>query len=111
MFKVLAIVHEDISLGFSLAGVAVHEIADEQSGRDALKSATASDEYGVIIVEQSFYDSLDQRTQTELLQSTIPLLIPVPADMVWQDTEETPKDNLVARLIRQAVGYQLNIEL
>ncbi len=111
MFKVLALVHEDVGLGFSLAGVAVTEISDNESALESLRAAISSKEYGVIIVEQSFFDSIDERLQDELLHSTIPLIIPVPVEMVWRDTEKIPQDDVVARLIRQAVGYQLNIQV
>jgi hypothetical protein len=31
--------------------------------------------------------------------------------MRWREVEEVPADDYVARLIRRAVGYQLNIRL
>ena len=106
-----AVVHEDFGLGLELAGVVVSTYRDRSGAVRALREAVSSREYGIVITEQEFFDSLDPRYRKELMRRTQPLVVPVPAEMSWKDVEEIPEDDLVARLIRQAVGYQVNIQL
>ena len=47
----------------------------------------------------------------QLLSVTVPLVIAVPGALEWKETAEAPEEDYVARLIRRAVGYQLNIKL
>lgn len=111
MYKVCAIVQEDFGLGLNLAGVVVYTYREHREASKALREALSSGEYGIVIIEESFYDTLGPRFRKELMQRTRPLVVPVPAEMRWKDVEEVSEDELVARLIRQAVGYQLNIQI
>ena len=43
--------------------------------------------------------------------SKVPLVITIPGDMQWHDVETVPRDEYVAKLIRQAIGYQVDIRL
>jgi hypothetical protein len=42
---------------------------------------------------------------------TVPLIIEVPGTIQWREEQALPFDDYVARLVRRAVGYQLNIKL
>jgi len=111
LLKVLAVVQEDFGLGLNLAGVVVNTYGEQKEGMNALREALSAREYGIVIIEEQFFNSLDSRYQKDLLRNTHPLVVPIPAEMRWKDTEEISEDDLVARLIRQAVGYQLNIQV
>ena len=108
MSKLLAVVNEDLGMGFNLAGIPT--IKGENSWQ-RLKLAIDSHEFGMIIVEQELLDGLDPSLRRDLLRGTKPLIVPIPGRLAWTDVEEPSRDDLVARLIRQAVGYQLNIRL
>ncbi len=109
--KVLAVGSEDLSLGFALAGIESRPAANAAAAAEVLRSAVESGDYGIIIVDSFLMEQLDARMQTLLSKSTLPLVVTVPGEMRWRDTESVPKDDYVARLIRRAVGYRLAIKM
>jgi len=100
--KVLAILHRDLGSGFALAGVEVAAAADPDAARAALASA---------MTEEELLGGMEEAARRDLEASTVPLVIAVPGAMAWREAEEAPPDDYIARLIRRAVGYQLNIKL
>jgi vacuolar-type H+-ATPase subunit F/Vma7 len=109
--KVLALVRRDLGAGFALAGVETGLAPDAAAARAALDAALASKTYGLVIVEEELMAAMDPEARAAFGASTSPLVIEVPGAMVWREAEEGPSDDYVARLIRRAVGYQLNIKL
>lgn len=110
MYKVLAIGGADLCAGFALAGIEVCR-ADHTTAAEALSSAMRSGEYGIIIIDEDLSNEFDEMTQQRTSGRHIPLVIAVPGQMRWRDTETTSWDRRIAALIRQAVGYQLDIQL
>jgi len=100
---------EDLCLGFSLAGITVFPCAGQRDFRDLLRNAVDSREFAIIITEEELLEGLDFNLRKSLLRQTRPLIVPVQGRLVWKDAEEVSEDELIHRLIRQAVGYQLNI--
>ncbi len=111
MSRVLALLHRDLGAGFALAGVEVAVAADPAAARAALDAAMSSGSYGIVIVEQELLRGVDNAARRAYEASTVPLVIEVPGEMAWREEEEAPTDDYIARLIRRAVGYQLNIKL
>lgn len=110
MYKVLAIGNEDFCAGFALAGVETR-CAEGSLARDALAQARASGQYGVVIVDEQFSAGLDDSESLAKAAATIPVVVAVPAELRWSDVEKLGEDNYVAAMIRQAIGYQLDINL
>ena len=111
MSKALALLRQDLGAGFALAGVDVSLVTDAAGARTALDAAVASGLYGIVIVEEELMAGMGEETRKGFAASTVPLIIEVPGALAWRDIEEAPSDDYVARLIRRAVGYQLNIKL
>ena len=111
MSKALALLRQDLGAGFALAGVDVSLVTDPAETRTALDAAVASGLYGIVIVEEELMAGMGEETRKGFAASTVPLIIEVPGALAWRDIEEAPSDDYVARLIRRAVGYQLNIKL
>ena len=111
MSKALALLRRDLGAGFALAGVDVGLVTDTADTRTALDAAVASGSYGVVIVEEELMAGMEEETRKGFAASTVPLIIEVPGALAWREVEEAPSDDYVARLIRRAVGYQLNIKL
>jgi vacuolar-type H+-ATPase subunit F/Vma7 len=109
--KVLAIVSSDLGTGFALTGVEVSTAADAGAARAALESAIAGRAYALVIVEEELMAAMEPELRTAYSASTFPLVIEVSGAMAWREAAEGPSDDYVARLIRRAVGYQLNIKL
>ena len=110
MSRVLAILGEDLAAGFALAGVEVRKIRDPAAGRDALRAAIAAGVYGIIVVEEELLRSLAPESRDQIDAAAVPLVIAIPGEMLWQE-QAAPADDYVARLIKRAVGYQLNINV
>ena len=111
MSRILALVHPDLGAGFSLTGVDVGRVADTWQLRAALLAAVQGNRYGMVVVEEELMAGLDQDEHAAFEGVTLPLIIEVPGGLVWKEAAEAPAEDYVARLIRRAVGYQLNIKL
>lgn len=111
MYKVLAIVGEDLSIGFSLVGIDTHIAESPVHAAEALEEVINGDEYGIVIIDQDLASHFDEKMTECMLTSKIPLVISISGQMRWGDTEALPTDDHVAKLIRHAIGYQLNIEI
>jgi vacuolar-type H+-ATPase subunit F/Vma7 len=111
MPKVVAVLGAEAALGFALTGVEVIRVPDPAGAADALREAVENREHGLVIVEESLLDSLDAATREAALARNLPLLVPVRLGLRWASEGRAAEDDYVARLIRHAVGYQLNIQL
>ena len=111
MLKVLAISEKELARGFALAGLETLTVSDTKQASEALLKVISDGEYGIVIMDEKFSSELDKRVRIALSRSNAPMLVSIPAELKWRDTETLPPDDYVARLIRRAVGYQLNIKL
>jgi vacuolar-type H+-ATPase subunit F/Vma7 len=111
MPKVVAVLGPEAALGFALTGVEVIRVPDPAAARGLLLEALENREHGLVIVEEALLDSLDAASREAALARNVPLLIPVRLGLRWASEGQAAEDDYVARLIRHAVGYQLNIQL
>ena len=111
MPKVVAVLGPEAALGFALTGVEVIRVSDPAAARDVLLEAVGNREHGLLIVEEALLDSLDAAGREALLARNVPLIVPVRLGLRWASEGQAAEDDYVARLIRHAVGYQLNIQL
>jgi len=109
--KVLAISGVELARGFALAGIETWPVSDAQQASEALAKIISGEEYGVVIIDEELSSGLDKQIVAALSRGDGPMLVSIPAELRWRDTEKLPTDDYVARLIRRAVGYQLNITL
>jgi vacuolar-type H+-ATPase subunit F/Vma7 len=106
---VAAILSTDLTLGFALTGIATLPASNHEEAAELLRTVSEEKRYDLVIVEEALVDSLNPNVRRDYLRRTRPLIVPIPGDLIWSDTDDTTGDDLVQRLIRQAVGYQLNI--
>ena len=111
MSRILALVRSDLGAGFALTGIDVVPVAGVEELRSALRAAIDGTRHGMVVVEEELMDGLEETERAALLSVTVPLVIAVPGALEWKETVEAPGEDYVARLIRRAVGYQLNIKL
>jgi len=109
--KIAAIVREDLAAGFALAGVEVQRVTDARELRRALAAAVHGSRFAVVVVEQELMAGLGEAERAAFNAVVVPLVIEVPGELAWKETDGGPAEDYVARLIRRAVGYQLNIRL
>lgn len=111
MLKVLAISEKELARGFTLAGLETWTVSDAKQASRALEKIISDGRYGIVIMNETLSSGLDKQVKTALSRSNGPMLVSIPAELRWHDAEKLPHDDYVARLIRRAVGYQLNIKL
>ena len=109
--KVLAISEKELAKGFALAGLETWRVSDAKEASQALAKVISGGEYGIVIMDEKLSSEIDKQVKTALSRGQGPMLVSIPAELRWRDTERLPHDDCVARLIRRAVGYQLNIKL
>jgi vacuolar-type H+-ATPase subunit F/Vma7 len=109
--RILALVRADLGAGFSLTGIDVGRVAGARELRPALSAAVSGAQYGMVIVEEELMAGLDETERAAFAAVNVPLVIEVPGVLLWKEAGEGPAEDYVARLIRRAVGYQLNIKL
>lgn len=110
MPRVVAVLGEQAALGFSLTGMDVIRVRDPAAARGTLIEAAQNPDYGLVIVEEALLDGLEPAQREALLALSSPLVIPVRIDLRWAAEGQAAEDEVVANLIRHAVGYQLNIQ-
>ena len=111
MSRILALVRPDFGSGFALTGIDVGPVADVDELRPALAAAIGGTKYGMVVVEEELMAGLEEHERASFLAVTVPLVIEVPGALEWKEEPEAPAEDYVARLVRRAVGYQLNIKL
>jgi len=119
MSRILALVRPDLGSGFALTGIDVQSVADPSELRRSLSAAIMppavetgeGPRYGMVVVEEELMAGLEEEERARFADVVVPLLFEVPGELAWKEVVEGPTEDYVARLIRRAVGYQLNIKL
>jgi vacuolar-type H+-ATPase subunit F/Vma7 len=111
LLKVLAISEKELAKGFSLAGIETLTVSDAKQASEALVNIISGGKYGIVIMDEKLSSGLDKQVKTALSSGDGPILVSIDGELRWRDTERLPQDDYVARLIRRAIGYQLNIKL
>jgi vacuolar-type H+-ATPase subunit F/Vma7 len=65
----------------------------------------------MVVVEEELMAGLEEGERASFSAVVVPLIIEVAGELAWKEAAEGPTEDYVARLIRRAVGYQLNIKL
>ncbi len=77
--KVLVVGHRDAVLGFSLAGVHGVAVSTAEEANQALDSALAARDVGIILVTQDIARLIQARVEDLKLHSTVPLVVEIPS--------------------------------
>ena len=109
MYKILAMGGQEFCAGFALAGIEPL-LVTEANGAQVLTHMLVRDDLALVILDEKWHELLDQ-IRPAALQAQLPIVVPVPGAMKSRDVEKPGEDQYIAALIRQAVGYQLEIQL
>ena len=109
MYKIVAIGGQEFCAGFALAGIDTR-LVTESSAQGVFISVLSQEDLALVILDEQWHASLE-RLRPDSLQAELPIVIPVPGEMRWRDVEKPGEDPYIATLIRQAVGYQLDIDI
>jgi vacuolar-type H+-ATPase subunit F/Vma7 len=108
--RVLAVAREELCLGFALAGVECTACASRDEAVKAIVGAADSGDVGILIVEEWLVDGIDPRLRAIFQRRTRPLIVAVPGELTWDGGEGKARDDLVAGLVRRAVGGRIGMK-
>lgn len=104
-YRVLAIVDRSLKGGFQLAGAEVIIADTPQAAQEALQKAMENGKYGIIIVEDEFLSAMEDKFRARVMESTIPLVIPVSLRKKAEESAEA----YLSEMIRRAIGFQIRV--
>jgi V/A-type H+-transporting ATPase subunit F len=103
MDKIVVIGDADTVLGFRLAGVTeARTVTTPQEAEEAVATAVAATDSGIMIVTQEVMSTLSQKTQKQLQSLAKPAVIEVPGKKAVAAGGES-----IAVLIKKVMGVEL----
>jgi V/A-type H+-transporting ATPase subunit F len=100
--KVLVIGHPNAVLGFSLAGVNGQAVTTAAEADQALDSALASKDIGIILMTQDIAKLIRTRMDHLKLHSTVPLVVEIPSP-----AGVSPDEPSLSEIVLRAIGIKL----
>lgn len=107
MYSISAIVPRGQGYGFTLAGIHVREAHTPDEAEDLLERELAIETNGIVLVDESYLETLSSRMRKKVDESTVPLVVAIPIITKWEQMRDS-KDAL-EHIIRRAVGYRIKL--
>jgi V/A-type H+-transporting ATPase subunit F len=100
--KILVIGHPEAVLGFSLVGVHGQTATSAEEAHQALDSALASPDVGIILVTNGVASLIEPRMAQLKLRSTVPLVVEIPGP------EGAPSDQqALSEVVQRVIGIKI----
>ena len=107
MYKVAAITDPDTADGFNLTPVETYAFESPQEAVEKLNALLNDDTIGIIIINEDFFQHVDERTRKKIDRIYRPIVVPVPAKKTISASEA--RRDYLASLIRLAVGFDIKL--
>ena len=107
MYNVSAILPRGEGIGFSLAGARVLEAGSAAEAAEILEAEMDDDKSGVILVDETYLETIPERLKKKADESTVPLVVGIPVIKKWEYTHD--RTEVIEHIIRRAVGYRIKI--
>ncbi len=107
MSEVLVVGEPEQVEGFALAGARVDSTRDPERVAWLLREAILRRAPAVVAVTESLYEGLPEKIRLAAESSGRPMVITLPRPAGWEALEGG--DNLIARIIRRAIGYRIKV--
>ncbi len=104
-YKILVIVNSEIGPGFKLSGVDVVSPSTTEEAEKIVEKEIEEARYGIIILDENFLQNFSDKVKNEVLDSVVPLIVPVNLSRVSKESPEEYLENVV----RRAVGFQIKV--
>ncbi len=103
--RILVILDPDVAPGFQLAGIDVWTASTPEEAQKFAEQALASEEYGIVILEEEFLEQFPQKLKDQVMDSVIPLVLPVSI----KKTGKIDVAEYLESIIKRATGYQIKV--
>jgi V/A-type H+/Na+-transporting ATPase subunit F len=100
--KILVVGNQEAVLGFSLTGVQGQVVSSVEEVNQALDTALASTEIGIVLVTQDVSRLIQPRMDQLQLRSTIPLVVEIPGP-----EGVSPDQPSLSDVILRAIGVKI----
>ncbi len=107
MYKAIVITDPETADGFRLAGVRVVEVENADEAREKIKTLLDDPDAGILAVNESFYNAIDEKTQEKIDSIYRPIVIPLPVKETVEMAGE--RRAYLARLIHRAIGFDITL--
>ncbi len=107
MYKAIVITDPETADGFRLAGVSVVEVENADEAREKIKMLLDDPDAGILAVNESFYNAIDEKTQEKIDSIYRPIVIPLPIKESVEMAGE--RRAYLARLIHRAIGFDITL--
>ena len=105
--KILALVPSDFALGFKLTGIDTEPCAFPEEAKAYLSRELTQSQYSIIIIDEEFLLSFEERFNKKIQESTKPLVMAIPLKKTFQ-VQLKPKDYFL-KMVQDAIGYEIRI--
>jgi vacuolar-type H+-ATPase subunit F/Vma7 len=106
MARIAVLSTPSLADGFRLAGVATTIARPGDEALAALRSLLEETDVGLVLVTADLWASLGERTRESVERLARPIVLAVPAGA---PSEVTTRRELVADMLRRAIGYRIQI--
>lgn len=108
MPKMLILTDSETATGFRLAGVEVLE-ADKDSAQDALNTVIGSDNYGLVVVDESLIADPNKSSERVMRGRDLPVLLSMPSlSAAFGESDDAA--TYMTELVRSAIGFDVKLE-
>jgi len=107
LYKAIVITDPETADGFRLAGVSVVEVENADEAREKIKGFLDDPDAGILAVNESFYNAIDEKTQEKIDSIYRPIVIPLPIKESVEMAGE--RRAYLARLIHRAIGFDITL--
>jgi V/A-type H+-transporting ATPase subunit F len=107
LYKAIVITDPETADGFRLAGVSVMEAENADEATEKIKLLLDDPNAGILAVNESFYNAIDEKTREKIDHIYRPIVIPLPIKETLEMAGE--RRAYLARLIHRAVGFDITL--
>lgn len=107
MYKAIVVTDPETADGFRLAGVDVVAADTPEDAQEQIKMLLDDDSAGILAVNESFYEAIDEKTKEKIDSIYRPIVIPLPVKETVEMVGE--RRAYLARLIHRAVGFDITL--
>lgn len=108
MFSLMVLANKETAPGFRLAGVRVVEAQTPDEARQALIGLLNDQKSGIIAVDEGLASGIDAMLQSKIDQLYRPVVVILPSTRAVVAQES--KRIFFERLIKKAIGFEMNLE-
>lgn len=108
MPRMLVLTDNETATGFRLAGIEVRE-SDPQNAQKALNEIILSDNYGLVVVDESLIPDPNKSSERIMRGRDLPVLLNMPSlGAAFRETDDSTE--YMKALVRDTIGFDVKMD-